>query len=123
MLTAAVLNNPSEMVRQMALPLVSEYRTERALEIVARETGLTYSKAYNLYYRRVKDVWRSENQKLTAAFKRFAAQQARLYRDRAESLSAVTAEIERMEGQIGIDLASGEELVGRPVEGDRVEAS
>lgn len=98
-MNAAVLNNPSEMVRQMAFPLVAEHRTQRALEIVSRETGLTYSKIFRLYYRRAHDVWREENQKLTAAFRRFAAQQERLYRERADTLAAVNAEIERLEGQ------------------------
>lgn len=105
MLTAAVLNDPTEMVRQMALPLKAEYGVERACEIVARETGLTYSKTYNLFYRRVKDVWRSENQKLTAAFRKFAATQERLYRERADRLAAVNAEIDRLERQHGLGIA------------------
>jgi len=117
MLTAAVLNNPSEMVRQMAMPLVAEHRTERALEIVARESGLTYSKVYNLFYRRAKDVWRTENQKLTAAFKRFAAQQERLYRARANHLAAINAEIEALERQHGMALDCYPSMVGERAAG------
>lgn len=112
MMSTGVLNNPSEMVRQMALPLVTEYRTERALEIVARETGLTYSKIYNLYYRRAKDVWRAENQKLSAAFRRFAENQERLYRERADYLAAINAEIERLERQNELALDRPEKVVG-----------
>lgn len=117
MLTAAVLENPSEMVRQMALPIKAEYGVERACEIVARETGLTYSKTYNLFYRRVKDVWRGEHQKLTAAFRKFAASQERAYRERAERYAAISAEIELIEAQHEFALGIGPRVVGGNVDG------
>lgn len=122
MLTAAVLDSPSEMVRQMALPLKAEFGVERACEIVSRETGLTYSKTYNLFYRRAKDVWRSENKKLTAAFRKFAASQEKIYRERADRFAQISAEIEMIEGQDEFDLGRAAELVGRNADGDSADA-
>jgi hypothetical protein len=99
MLSAAVLNDPSEMVRQMALPFIPDRRVKGALLIVARDSGLTYSKTYRLFYGAARDVWRKEHKKLVDAFKRFTIEQERLYREQAERCAALRAECEALEGQ------------------------
>lgn len=112
MLSAAILNDPGEMVRQMALPLVPERRVKGALEVVSRETGLSYSKTYRLFYNAARDVWRAENKKIVEAFKRFTLEQERAYRNGAERLAALNAEIDRLERQYGMDLEIDARVAG-----------
>lgn len=95
----AALNSPGDMIAQMVLPLADEMGRERAIEKVARDTGLTYSKTYRLFYRQSTDVWSRQKEQLTKAFKRFAMNQERLYRERAARYAAINAEIERLERQ------------------------
>lgn len=99
MLSAAVLNDPSEMVRQMALPFIPERRVKGALQIVARDTGLTYSKTYRLFYGAARDVWRKEHNKLVSAFKQFTVEQERLHREQAERHAHMRAQCEALERQ------------------------
>lgn len=98
-MNAAALSNPSDMIAQMVLPLADEMGRERAIEKVARDTGLTYSKTYRLFYRQSTDVWSRQKEQLTKAFKRFAQSQERLYSERAARYAAINAEIERLERQ------------------------
>lgn len=99
MLSAAIINDPSEMVRQMALPFISERRVKGALQIVSRDTGLTYSKTYRLFYGAARDVWRKEHKKLVEAFKKFTIEQERAYREQADRCAALKAECEALEAQ------------------------
>lgn len=105
--SAAVLNDPNEMVRQMVSELKFEYGgTERAIEVVARDSGLTYSKTYNLFCRRTFDVWSKQKKELVAAFKQFVLRQERAYRDGAKRFAELNDEIERMERRHGMDSES-----------------
>lgn len=112
MLSAAVLNDPSEMVRQMALPFIADRRVKGALQIVARDTGLTYSKTYRLFYGAARDVWRNEHKKLTDAFRRFVSDQERAYREQANRCAALKAECEALEAQYEFAIQSSRRAVG-----------
>lgn len=114
---SAVLNDPANMVRQMVLPLADEHGRERAIEMVARICGLTYSKTYRLFYGQSTDVWSKQKQKLTAAFKSFAASQERAYRARAERYAAISAEIELLEAQHELVLGGHPSVVVCDVDG------
>lgn len=101
--SAAILDNPNEMIRKMVYELKFECGgTERAIEVVARDTGLTYSKTYNLVYRRTFDVWSKQKKGLVEAFKQFVLQQERTYRDGAKRYAELNEQIERLELQIGL---------------------
>lgn len=112
LMNADILNDPNEMVYQMVLPLVPRYKTERAIEIVARASGLSYSKTFNLYYRRTFDVWSKKKKKLIRAFRDFALEQEALYRDGATRFAEINAEIERLERQYGIPLEINPRVAG-----------
>lgn len=122
-MSVCVLSDPNDMVRQMVLPLADEHGRERAIEMVARICGLSYSKTYRLFYGQSTDVWSKQKQKLTAAFKSFAASQERLYRERAERYAAVHREIERIERQHGLDLDFASQVVGGGLDGASLNAS
>lgn len=103
MLTTAVLENPNDMIREMVYGRKDECGgTERAIELVARDTGLTYSKTYNLFYGRTFDVWSKQKTKLVASFKQFVLKQERTYRDGAKRCAELNDAIERLELQLGL---------------------
>jgi hypothetical protein len=89
-----------------------------ALQIVARDTGLTYSKTYRLFYGAARDVWRKEHKKLVDAFKRFTIEQERAYREQAERCAALKAECEALEAQHELAIQGERRRAG--AEADRI---
>ena len=112
-MTAAVIAERCQsMVYQMALPLVSERRVKGALQIVARDCDLSYSKVRKLFYRITDHVLAFERDNIVAAFKAYTIKQERAYREQADKLAAINAEIVRLEGQYGMDLPIDPRVVG-----------
>lgn len=103
-MSAAILNDPNEMVAQMVLPLCDEHGRERAIEKVAAACGLSYSKTYRLFYRQTTDVWSKQKKKLVEAFKRFTLDQESAYRKRAAYYAYLNEQIEISERQYGLVL-------------------
>lgn len=110
---AMVLDQTHNMVRQMALPLIPQRRVKGALEYVSRESGLPYSKVRKIYYRLTDNILHFEFANIASAFQRAALNQERAYREQADRLAAINAEIERLQAQYGMDLPLDHRVVGK----------
>lgn len=99
---ALALDQAHTMVRQMALPLIPERRVKGALELVSRETGISYSKTRKIFYRLTDNILHFEFRNIAEAFKRAAQKQERLYRIEADRLQKILAANERMERQLDL---------------------
>lgn len=103
MSTAALVQDQAyDMVRQMALPLIPERRVKGALDLIARESGLPYSKVRKIFYKLTQNIRHFEYMNLAGAYKRAVLKQERLYREEAERLAALIAEREAWEAQHGL---------------------
>jgi DNA-binding transcriptional regulator PaaX len=67
---ALVLEECHGMIRQMALPLISERRVKGALSAVSRESGISYSKLRKIYYRLTDHILEFEFRSIAEAYKR-----------------------------------------------------
>lgn len=112
-MTAAVIAERCQsMVYQMALPLVTERRVKGALQIVARDCDITYSKARKLFYKITDHVLAFERDNIVAAFKTFTVRQERAYREQADRLAAINAEIDRLQAQHEMDFQIDPRVIG-----------
>lgn len=82
---AAVLDECHGMLRQMTLPLVPERRVKGALSIVARDSGLSYSKLRKIYYRLTDHILEFEFRNIAEAYIRhIKAHESKLEQELAE---------------------------------------
>lgn len=106
-----VQDQAHDMLRQMMLPLIPERRVKGALDFVARETGLPYSKLRKIYYRLTQNILHFEFKNISDAYKRAVIKQERLYREEAERLATLIAEREIWERQHGLVLSTPHSVV------------
>lgn len=111
---AAVQDHASDMLRDMARPLIPERRVKGALDFIARETGIPYSKLRKIYYRLTQNILHFEFKNIADAYKRAVIRQERLYREEAERLATLIAEREAWERQYGLVLPTHLSVVEAP---------
>lgn len=91
MSACAVLDECHGMVRQMTLDLVPERRVKGALDTVARDSGLSYSKLRKIYYRLTDHILEFEFRNLEHAYRRFIESQERKLTAELAELHALKA--------------------------------
>lgn len=111
---ALVQDQAFDMLRDMARPLIPERRVKGALDSIARETGVPYSKVRKIYYRLTGNILHFEFKNIADAYKRAVIRQERLYREEAERLAALIAEREAWERQYGLVLSAPHGVVEAP---------
>jgi hypothetical protein len=106
-----VLDECHGMIRQMALPLVSERRVKGALGAIARDTGLSYSKLRKVYYRLTDHILEFEFRSIAEAYKRHVRDHERKLEQELAELRALREARALREKHYALDL----ETPSRPV--------
>lgn len=101
-----VLDECHGMVRQMALPLVNERRVKGALHLVARDSGLSYSKLRKIYYRLTDHILEFEFRSIAEAYKRHVRDHERKLEQELAELRALREARALREQHYALDLST-----------------
>lgn len=105
MTTAAlVLDQTSGSMRQLVLELKHEKNVKGALDIIAREADLPFSKVRRIYYRLTDQILAYERDRLKAAISRLSEQQEARIEKRLEQIRALRDErrLLQQHGELGV---------------------
>ncbi len=119
---ALVLDECHGMVRQMALPLVTERRVKGALSVVARDSGLSYSKLRKIYYRLTDHILEFEFRSIAEAYKRHVRDHERKLEQELAELRALREARALREQHYAMDLKTSSRAVGPGEGADRAMA-
>lgn len=103
MTTAAFVQEQCHsMMRQLVMDLRAEKNIDGALDLIAREAELPFSKVRRIYYKLTRNILAFERDRLRAAVSRIAEQQEARIEQRLDNIRALKDARRNLEGQIGL---------------------